>query len=328
MPKMDLAYQIYFLKNYLQAQNALEGDQRPKIIRLAAHIIENHPLYNREELAKELMLIGDIGLLKKYLLKQMNYYTLSQVNDQAFMQIVERFGWQHFEEGVNTYLTPRREALQWLTDLLLANEPLSSEGQAVMQRWIIPLWKPSLVYRLTTVDIANLLQVVSLLKMDALADEFIQFLSMQKQREFLADTYGPAVVSSLKALQGRDYERTIMAKFVEDVQQRIQATFPAPPNKPNDWFREGQLGCTCEFCAEVNQFLPDPERSEISFYKTLKRNMLHVESEIKKSQVDLDIEILRTPPKFQGTCRKNLNRYDSEYKLFDSVQKIVRDLRQ
>ena len=168
--------------------------------------------------------------------------------------------------------------------------------------------------------------MVSMLKIYALTYEIIEFLSMQKQQLFLTDTYGPAVVSTLKELKGRDYDRTIMKKFVENVLQRIQIDFPSPPNKPEDWFREGSLKCNCEFCAQVNQFLPDPERSEISFYKTLKRNIVHIESEIKESQVELAIELLRNPPKFQGTCRKNQNRYDNRRKLFDSAQKIVKDL--
>ena len=117
-----------------------------------------------------------------------------------------------------------------------------------------------------------------------------------------------------------------MKKFVENVLQRIQIDFPSPPDKPKDWFREGKLKCTCEFCAQVNQFLPDPEQNEISFYKTLKRNLLHIEAKIEESQVELDIEIRRTSPKFEGTCRKNQSRYDDKRKLFDAAQQIVKDL--
>ena len=160
----------------------------------------------------------------------------------------------------------------------------------------------------------------------ALTDEIIAFLSRQKQQEFLTSTYGPALVSSLKKLKGRDYDQTIIRKFIEDVRQRIKADFPAPPDAPKDWSREGQLDCDCEFCTEVNQFLPDPEKSEISFYKTLKRNLLHIESKIEQSQVELDIEIRRTPPKFEGTCKKNQSRYDNKRKLFDAAQQIVNEL--
>jgi predicted 2-oxoglutarate/Fe(II)-dependent dioxygenase YbiX len=324
--KMDLDYGIHVLKTSLQEQNLADDDYRQKIVRLADHILENLPNYRKDEISKEIIPLGDVALLKKFLHKQMNHYSLSQVDAQIVKQILERFGWQHFEEDMSTYLTPQRGALGWLNSLLLAGVSLSGEGQAVMTRWVKELWKPSLEYGLTKETLTNLVQMVSLLKIETLTDEIIAFLSRQKHKEFLTGTYGSALVSSLKELKGRDYDQIIIRKFVEDVRQRIKADFPAPPEAPKDWSREGQLDCDCEFCAEVNQFLPDPKRSEISFYKTLKRNLLHLESEVKKSQVELDIKIRRTPPKFEGTCKKNQSRYDNQRKLFDNAQQIVKDL--
>ena len=101
----------------------------------------------------------DVALLKKLLHKQLNQYSLSQVDNQLFMQIVGRFGWQPFEEEINPYLIPRRGALGWLHSLLLAGVSLSGEGQSVMTRWVNKLWKPSLEYGLTQGAIANLVQI-------------------------------------------------------------------------------------------------------------------------------------------------------------------------
>ena len=324
--RMDLDYGLHVLKSSLQKQNLADSVYRQKIIGLADHLFEKLPTYRQDEIAKELMRIGEIALLKKFLRQQMNQYPLNRVDDQIVIKIIKRFGWQDFEEDISAYLTPRRGALDWLNTLLLAGVPLSGEGQSILTRWVNELWQSSLAYSLTKETIANLVQMVSLLKMTAVTDEIIAFLSGQKQKEFLTATYGPALVSSLKALKGRDYDQTIMEKFSEDVRQRIKADFPAPPEAPKDWSREGQLNCGCEFCTEVNKFLPDPERSEISFYKTLKRNLLHIESRIEESQVELDIEIRRTPPKFAGTCRKNQSRYDDKRKLFESAQQIVKEL--
>lgn len=324
--RMDLDYGIHVLKKSLQEQDLATDDYRQKVVQLAGHILEDIPSYRKDEIAKEIIFLEDVPLLTKFLRKQLNQYALSQVDNKRFMQIVGRFGWQPFEEEIGTYLTPRRGALGWLHSLLLTSATLSGEGQSAMTRWTNELWKPSLEYDLTQGAIANLVQMVSLLKIGTLPDEIIAFLSGQKRPEFLTTTYGPAVVSSLKALKGRDYDRTIIRKFVGDIRQRIKVDFPVPPDAPKDWLRDGQLDCDCEFCTEVNQFLPDPKRSEISFYKTLKRNLLHVESKIEKSQVDLDIEIRRRPPKFEGTCRKNQKKYDNKRKLFDTAQDIVKAL--
>ena len=117
-----------------------------------------------------------------------------------------------------------------------------------------------------------------------------------------------------------------MNKFIKDIRSRIAVEFPAPPEAPKDWARAGQLDCDCEFCTEVNQFLPDPERRELSFYKTLKRNLLHIEAKAEESQVEIDVAIHRRRPKFDGTCRKNQRIYDNKLVLFDTAQKILKDL--
>jgi len=324
--RMDMNYGIHVLKTSLQKKKLAGDDYRQKIIELADHILENLPNHRKNEISKELFLIEDVALLKKFMHKQINQYALSQVDNQIVMQMVKRFGWHNFEEDISTYLTPRRGALGWLNALLLAGVSLSGEGHSMMTKWVNELWKPSLEYGVTIGTIANLVQLVSLLRIETLTDEIIAFLSGQKQKEFLTATYGPALISGLKELKGRNYDQIIMKKFSADVRQRIDADFPVRPEAPKDWSREGRLNCDCEFCTEVNKSLPDPERSEISFYKTLKRNLLHIESKVKESQVDLDIEIRRRPPKFEGTCRKNHRSYNNKRKLFDSAQQISKKL--
>ncbi len=325
--KMDLDYGIHILQTSLQAQTSAAGVDRQKIVRLADHILENLPSYRSEAITKEIIHLEDVALIKKYLGKQINSYTgLYRVEHQIFGQIVERCGWHPFVEEITPYLTPRLDAIGWLNSLLASRESLSDDGQSLMTMWVTELWKPSLEHGLTAKAIADLVQMVSLLKIETLTSEIIAFLARQKQPEFLTDTYGPALISSLRALKGRDYDRAIVKKFGEDVRQRIEADFPAPPEPPKDWSRGGQLNCDCEFCTEVNQFLPDPGKSEISFYKTLKRNLLHIESKVEESQVDLDIEIRRRKPKFDGTCTKNQSRYDNKRKLFDRAQQIVKEL--
>src|SRR6516165_2296625 len=66
--------------------------------------------------------------------------------------------------------------------------------------------------------------------------------------------------------------------FAAAVRQCIQAAYPNPPEPPQDWSREGQLDCDCEFYTAVNEFLPKRDVSSMGIYKTLKGNLLHVES--------------------------------------------------
>lgn len=326
IPKMDIAYRIRFLQEAVQENKPLEGEQLQQIIRLAHHVIQQQPVYSTEDLSQTLMVIGDMDLLRTYLQKQLNVYDLNRVNAAGFIAITERFGWQPFAETVRPYLTPQRGALPWLAALLRVKEPLSSEGQSILSSWVSALWKPALAQHPTVETIADLLWTVAVLKIDAIVDEVIALLAQQQKHEFLTAIYGPAVERSIKALAGHDYDRAILQQFVENARQRLQTAFPTPPAQPTDWSRAGQLGCHCEFCTQVNQLLPDPGRREISFYQTLKRNLIHVEGEIQKSGVDLDITIRKRAPKFDGTCRKNQKSYDQQRALFDSAQKIMQAL--
>jgi len=60
--------------------------------------------------------------------------------------------------------------------------------------------------------------------------------------------------------------------------------------------------------------------------KTLKRNLLHVESEVEKSQIEVDIDIQKAASKFNGILWKNQRRYERRRQLYDAAQEIMRQL--
>lgn len=322
--KADITYKLDFFKRIIQ-QNKLSTSNFQQLVQLASTIIEEQPPYNTEDISKELIALGDIELLKKFIHKHLKCHDFSHVENQALISIIEFCGWQNVEQELVDYLTPQRNAIQWLNSLLLI-ESLSDAGRSVIKKWAIALWKPCFEYRLTRQLLGEVLQIVSLLKIDEVSDEIIAFLSLQQQPLLFIDTYGPAVIKALDELQQHDYDHEIMSKFIDNVCQRIQIDFTNPPNKPETWLREGSLNCKCKFCQQVNQFLPDANQSEISFTKTLKRNLTHIESEINKSRVDLSIVISRNPPSFNGLCRKNQDSYDKELSIFNTAQKIIKDL--
>jgi hypothetical protein len=76
----------------------------------------------------------------------------------------------------------------------------------------------------------------------------------------------------------------------------------------------------------VNAFLPKRDIGSIRIDKTLKRNLLHVESEVEKSQIEVDIDIQKVASKFNGIIQKNQSRYERKRQLYDAAQKIIREL--
>jgi hypothetical protein len=64
----------------------------------------------------------------------------------------------------------------------------------------------------------------------------------------------------------------------------------------------------------------------MSIDKTLKRNLLHVESEVEKSQIEVDIDIQKVASKFNGIIQKNQSRYERQRQLYEAAQGIIRQL--
>jgi hypothetical protein len=134
------------------------------------------------------------------------------------------------------------------------------------------------------------------------------------------------MIRALHSLKQKEHNPTIAQQFASAVRQCLQAQYPTPPEPPQDWSREGHLDCDCEFCTEVNAFLPERDIGSMRIDKTLKRNLLHVESEVNKSQIEVDIEIQKVASKFDGIIQKNQSRYERKRQLYDAAQGIIRQL--
>ncbi len=353
--KMDVDYGIHVLKRSIQDENKLEGEYRQQLIRLAHHIVETQPSYRNEDISAELIKLGDIELLKKALFRRASSYDID-IDPNVFIKVAERFGWEHFAEDVQSRITAKN-GLQWLDSLLQTGDSISDVGQELMRTWVASRWQQSLTSTMQSVaepelpfnararsrykyqvdrfnteksakqnEIIYLVRLTSCLNMETLASKAIERLIDPPEEKFLTETHGPAIISALNSLKKKEHDQTIAQQFAAAVRQCIQAEYPNPPEPPQDWSREGQLDCDCKFCTEVNAFLPQPDVSSTGIYKTLKRNLLHVESEVEKSQIEVDIDIQKVGSKFSGMIQKNQSRYERKCQLYDAAQGIIRKL--
>lgn len=318
--KADNAYKIDFLKRTLQEEK-LSDSNRHSIIQLASTLIEK-PAYNDESIFSELLVLGDQCLLKKYLHQLMKARSFRNMNNQEFISIAEFCGWNAIEQELKDYFTPEYGVLGWLTTLLVT-DGLSDTGKAMIKKWTTALWKAHLEFNMAQGHIVEVFRLLALLNLENISDELLVLLAQKQSTAFTVNTYGPALVKVVEELQGQVYQPAILYPFRQQVCQQIQVDFPAPPLQPENWSRIGQLHCQCQFCKQVNQFLPDPIQSELCFSKVLKRELTHVETEINKSKVDVDLLITKVANKFNGVCRKNQNSYEQQLKQFNIARKIV-----
>ena len=324
--KMDTSYGIYFLRDFIKKNTPLDSVKRKKIIPLATHILDKQHPYHNEDICPELIEIEELELLKRYIHKRMSRYNTNTIKGAVLIQIMEQFGWQNFAESISSDLSSQDNVMEWIHSLLYEKESISNEGQEIIKKWFTDFWQSSLTRHLTKNNISYVLQNVSLLKSPTLSTDIHQFISTKKKGLFVTRHYGPALIDALNNLQECDYEQLIIRQFIDDVLQQIEHDFPAPPEKPQDWSRKADLACNCQFCKQTRNFLLDPEQSTITIDKTLKRNLLHIEDEVRKNHIDMDTEINRAPPKFQGILKKNQNEYKNKCNLFKQAQDIKKSL--
>lgn len=320
LEKTDKDYQFNFFKDLI-ANNKITQVNRGKVLKLAEKIINDMPF---KDVSQELMTLGDTGLLKKFIHRQMTSRSAKNAND-TFLKIMDFCGWEALESEIQSYLTPRHHAVIWLHSLLLMKQ-LSDEGRTMIKKWLQPLLESDLESCFLPTHIAIGIEIMALLDLDAKADELLALLSRQQQIFFSLTNYGPALLKAFNSLQGYAYHAAIMKKFVDHACQWLKNDFPQAPIPPQNQFREGQLRCHCSFCTPVNQLLPDTEKMVVMFSKTLKRNLLHVETEINASGVDVSLSISKVSNGFEGICRKNRKSYEQKLQLYDAAQSMLHDL--
>jgi len=350
---MDVDYGIHVLKSAMQDQSTLEDERRRQLIQLANHIVETLPSYRSDDISAALLQLEDIELLKKFLLRQTHAYAI-EIDPNLVIKAAERFGWKPFAQAIESRLTAQN-SLQWLDALAQTGQSISEEGQDVMRKWVTSRWRQSLTSAMQPVgeptlpstararhrysyemarfsteksakqhEIIYLARLTSCLNMGAVASQIIEHLADPPEETFLTETYGPAIISALESLKTKAHHETIAQQFASAVRQCLQARYPSPPEPPQDWSREEHLDCDCEFCAEVNAFLPKRDIDSMRLDQTLKRNLLHVESEVEKSHIEVDIDIQKAASKFNGIIRKNQRRYERRRQLYDAAQEIMR----
>ncbi|MEZ4865579.1 MAG: 2OG-Fe(II) oxygenase [Caldilineaceae bacterium] len=352
---MDVDYGIHVLKRTLKEQKNLDDEVRQSLIWLAHHILDSQSYFHNVDISQELIKLEDLDLLRKFIFRQANSYSL-RVEPEVFIQVAEKFGWRHFAEDVQSRLTAQ-DGMKWLDSLLQTGESISDEGRGIIEQWVESRWEQSVAVAIQSLsapaepanarerrghhydlqrfnqqkqgqqaELVYLVRLTACLNMEEIAQKAIARLADHADKQFLTETYGPAMVEVRRDLQQKVHNQAIVQHFTDAVRQRIQTEFPKPPEPPQDWSRAGQLACDCEFCAQVNAFLPKSNVPSMGIYGTLKRNLLHVEEELAKQQIEAEMEIRKRAPKFDGTIQKNQRQYEQQLKLYNAAQEIGKQL--
>ncbi|MEZ4620205.1 MAG: hypothetical protein R2867_32510 [Caldilineaceae bacterium] len=122
---------------------------RQPLIRLAYHLLDSPLFYAQNDLTAKLIKLGNIDLLKKFLLRP-NAWSF-EVDPVALIEVAETFGWQHFADDIQSRLTTQN-GMAWLDSLLQTSKSISEEGQGVLKQWVTSRWEQSLTVAIKSVS--------------------------------------------------------------------------------------------------------------------------------------------------------------------------------
>lgn len=252
---------------------------------------------------------------------------------KTLVQILDKFSWIVFTKEIHDILLQYMrfgalKVLAWLHALLL-EKPTSPESHALIIQWF-----QEVVKSLITIQepnrakhaLAEIFKMLIAIENQQIANEVIASISNYKEPANLFLIYTPAVLNLIESHKSQLGDLEIFKIIAHDFLQYAQEHYSSSPTSPISLTRIGQISCTCDFCKEVNKFLPDLNRSNFCFEKVLQRDMLHIETKIKEHRLDLTIRIERQPPKFKGIISKNQHSYEQALKRFEFIEQARRTI--
>jgi predicted 2-oxoglutarate/Fe(II)-dependent dioxygenase YbiX len=88
----------------------------------------------------------------------------------------------------------------------------------------------------------------------------------------------------------------------------LETRIAEPLEPPLDWMRPSGIGCRCQHCTELSEFLADRSRENWTL-RAAQQVRTHVEAEIRRASADVDTETLRRGSPHSLICRKNQASY-------------------
>ncbi len=328
--KTDIDYAIHYLKKTIQ-QGLSKEEDRKKTILLAHHVIDHLSFREPNEILESLILLGDIDSLKKLIQRKLQQSLLS-INSKILVRIFDQFSWTAFKEVIHKVLNQYKEKhsviriLPWICGLLL-EKPSPSDSYPLITAWFQEIWKQATASESNTQNsLSCLFQILSILGNQQLSHEVLLSLETYQKPLWLSSVYAPELLNAIRSAKAETHHFSILKTIAETFLERAQEFYPLAPQTPSNFSKTGHISCTCTFCNQINQWLPDPQVSSINFENTLQRNLLHIEVKITEHNLDLQIQISRQSSKFKGVVIKTNKSYEEALQRFVKVEQTKKEV--
>lgn len=116
-----------------------------------------------------------------------------------------------------------------------------------------------------------------------------------------------------------------LAAWLASVRQQLEAATAKPPAPPQDWARPSNVGCTCQYCQQLQAFLADPA-NEVGRIRAAEMTRHHVIVMINQQHCDVTHTVERQGSphslvltKTTGSYQRAVQRYKTDCRLLKSL---------
>ncbi len=116
-----------------------------------------------------------------------------------------------------------------------------------------------------------------------------------------------------------------LASWLASVREYLESATADAPQPPTDWARPADVDCTCQYCAQLNDFLADP-LSEIGRIPAREDMRQHLIGKINRHQCDVNHALERKGSPYSLVLTKTTSSFDRAVKRFETDRRLLEAL--
>jgi hypothetical protein len=116
-----------------------------------------------------------------------------------------------------------------------------------------------------------------------------------------------------------------LAAWLASVRKQLESATAGEPSPPHDWARPADVGCECQYCAELSAFLADPG-NEVGRIAASEHNRQHLIGKIGQFQCDVKHVLERKGSPYSLVLTKTRGSYERAVKRFEADRRLLKAL--
>lgn len=113
-----------------------------------------------------------------------------------------------------------------------------------------------------------------------------------------------------------------LTSWLAAVRKELEAAAAVAPTEPGDWSRPAEVGCTCQYCAQLNAFLRDATQ-EVGRIPAREDMRDHVTHMITRHRCDVKHALERKGSPYSLLLTKTNGSYDRAVRRYKTDRRLL-----